>query len=74
MQPAELDEFTRREQNILKNEIFADYNFRFPSDRWRAYFADKAWYEPKHQNVSDSLNLIERFNIKRIIRYQRNDS
>ena len=74
VQPAELDEFTRREQNILKNEIFADYNFRFPSDRWRAYFADKAWYEPKHQNVSDSLNLIERFNIKRIIRYQRNDS
>jgi hypothetical protein len=74
VQPAELDEFTRREQNILKNEVFADYNFRFPSKRWREYFTDKPWYQPKYQDVSDSLNLIERFNIKRIIRYQRNDS
>ena len=74
VQPAELDEFTTRELNILKNEIFADYQFRFPSERWREYFKQKAWYEPRYDNVTDSLNIIERFNIKRVIRFQRNDS
>lgn len=74
VQPHELDEFTTRELNILKNEIFADYQFRFPSERWKAYFSKKDWYKPRYDNVNDSLNLLERFNIKRIIRFQRNDS
>lgn len=73
VQPQEMDEFSTRELNILRNEIFADYNFRFPSDRWLDYFSKKSWYEPKHENVNDSLNLIERFNIKRIIRFQRRE-
>ncbi len=74
VQPHELDEFTTRELNILKNEIFADYQFRFPSERWKEYFSKKGWYQPKYDNVNDSLNPLERFNIKRIIRFQRNDS
>lgn len=74
VQPHELDEFTTRELNILKNEIFADYQFRFPSDRWREYFNKKDWYQPKYDNVNDSLNILERFNIKRIIRFQRNEN
>lgn len=74
VQPQELDEFTTRELNILKNEIFADYQFRFPSERWKEYFSKKEWYEPRYDNVNDSLNVLERFNIKRIIRFQRNDS
>ena len=71
VQPFELEEFTTRELNILKNEIFADYGFKFHADRWREYFGKKEWYEPTSSNVNDKLNVIELYNIKRIIKFQR---
>ncbi len=71
VQPDELDEYSWREQTIMKNEIFADYGYKFEIDQWREYFSNKDWYEPTREKVHDSLNTIERLNLKRIVKYQR---
>ena len=51
----------------MRNEIFADYGYRFKSDEWLSYFATKDWYKPRYDDVTHLLTDIDKANIKVIL-------
>jgi len=53
--------------DIMRNEIFAEYGYRFQSEKWQHYFAQFEWYRPRFDNVDHLLTEIERHNILRIL-------
>jgi len=53
--------------DIMRNEIFAEYGYRFKSEKWQEYFGQKTWYEPKYDDVNDQLTEIDKANIKTIL-------
>jgi len=56
-----------RDLDIMRNEIFADYGYKFKSPVWADYFNQKSWYKPNTNNVSDLLTEIDRYNIQYIL-------
>lgn len=54
--------------DIMRNEIFADYGYIFKTEKWKDYFCRKIWYTPKYKDVTDRLTIIERINIKNILK------
>lgn len=68
---ATLADATSRELQMMRNEIYADYGYKFPVDRWKEYFSEKGWYEPKYDRVFDKMNLVEQMNVKRIVKFER---
>ena len=51
----------------MRNEIFAEYGYRFKTEKWRKYFSKKDWYNPRSDNVDSQLTEIEKENIKLIL-------
>jgi len=48
----------------MKNEIFADYHYKFKDSVWNQVFAESiANYEAKNESVDDSLTEIDKYNI-----------
>jgi hypothetical protein len=48
----------------MKNEIFADYHYKFKDSVWNEVFAESiANYEAKNESVDDSLTEIDKYNI-----------
>lgn len=67
-----LNHITPEMLRYMKNEIFADYRYKFKDKRWRDIFAnmennsyDEQTHEPKpgNENVNDSLTVIDKYNI-----------
>ena len=50
---------------FMKNEIYADYHYKFKDSVWTSIFAEIAGGEYKgiHPNVDDSLTTIDKYNI-----------
>lgn len=61
------DHLTIEELDIMRNEIFADYGYKFKTEKWQQYFGTKTWYTPKYDDVNDLLSEIEKANIKTIL-------
>jgi len=55
--------FTLEDLDIMRNEIFASYGYRFKGEKWQDYFGKKKWYRPRFDNVDDQLTEIDRHNI-----------
>lgn len=53
-----------KELRIKRNEIFAQYGYKFSSEDLSAYFSSKDWYEPKYDNVDSFLTQLDKENIK----------
>lgn len=48
----------------MKNEIFADYNYKFKDTLWTNLFQERMQnYKPENTNVDDSLSEIDKYNI-----------
>ncbi len=62
------DHLSIEDLDIMRNEIFADYGYKFKSEKWQKYFAGKEWYFPKHDNVDRFLSDLEKENIKTILK------
>jgi hypothetical protein len=63
---------TKDELQLMRNEIFARYGLRFiKGGKMNAYFSKQDWYRPQLDNVTDLLNLIERRNIEKILRFEK---
>ncbi|MFN0048057.1 MAG: YARHG domain-containing protein [Cytophagales bacterium] len=56
--------------DIMRNEIYADYGYKFKNAKWAQYFAATTWYRPLFDNVDDKLSEIDQYNIKFIKDYQ----
>lgn len=53
--------------DIMRNEIFADYGYKFKSEKWQEYFSLKPWYKPLYDDVNDKLTEIDKANVKVIL-------
>ncbi|WP_458627070.1 YARHG domain-containing protein [Winogradskyella sp. PC D3.3] len=60
----DLKKLTQWELNIMKNEIYARYGYKFTKNsKMDNYFRTKDWYRPEHNDVTNFLNEIEIYNI-----------
>ncbi|MEL6824213.1 MAG: YARHG domain-containing protein, partial [Calditrichota bacterium] len=57
--------------DLMRNEIFADYGYRFKSEKWQNYFAKKPWYKPRYDDVNDQLTEIDKANIQFILKIKK---
>jgi hypothetical protein len=48
---------------LMRNEIFADYGYKFKNEKWKKYFEAKTWYKAKYDNVEQFLTPIDKHNI-----------
>ncbi|WP_436516107.1 YARHG domain-containing protein [Ekhidna sp. To15] len=51
------------ELRIKRNEIFAQYGYKFKSEELSTYFSSKEWYQPKYDNVDSFLTELDKQNI-----------
>lgn len=54
--------------DIMRNEIFAEYGYRFKSDKWKNYFSKKSWYNPNYDNVDEFLTPLDKTNLEVILK------
>lgn len=62
------DHLTIEDLDIMRNEIFAEYGYKFKSEKWQQYFGKKKWYKPQYENVDNQLTDIDKENIKTILK------
>jgi len=63
----ELIDIPKKALKIMRNEIFARYEYNFISGgEMDIYFQSQDWYSGQHDDVSDFLTSLERENIKLI--------
>ncbi len=53
--------------DIMRNEIFADYGYKFKSEEWNEFFSQFKWYKPTLDNVDSLLTDIDKHNIEVIL-------
>lgn len=73
---SDLDQFTRGEVTLIRNEIYARYGYSFRSENIRSYFESRSWYyaDPSVNSSTFSesmLNDYERTNLETILSYER---
>lgn len=54
---------TVEDMEVMKNEIYADYGFKFKTPKWQEYFKKKEWYKPVFASVESLLTEIDKHNI-----------
>ena len=64
IEPALLRYFTSLELRLLRNMIFAKYNYRFTSQDLRDYFSQFSWYTGGKRYVQNSMSAIDWQNIR----------
>lgn len=62
----ELERLDKDSLMILRNAIFAKYNYNFTSKYIKDHFLQFKWYTPKYNNVEKFLTEIDKKNIKKI--------
>lgn len=65
---AELEKLSKSDLSLMRNEIFADHGYIFKSKKWQTYFIKQTWYNPRYENVNDSLTMFEKINIQTILK------
>ncbi|TKG91507.1 YARHG domain-containing protein [Puteibacter caeruleilacunae] len=68
----ELQQNSKSQLDIMRNEIFAAHGYIFKKEKWRNFFSKKEWYKPRYNNVTDKLTTIERINIQTILKVSSN--
>ena len=64
------EHLTPEDLDVMRNEIFASYGYKFKTEKWASFFAKYKWYEGKYDNVDDMLSPIEKDNVKFILEYK----
>ena len=70
-EPFYLKKYSKSDLRIMRNEIFADYGYKFKSRDLREHFAKQNWYVPRQLDVTDSLTEIEKRNIQTILKLEK---
>lgn len=58
---------TIKDLDIMRNEIYASYGYKFQNEKWQEYFGDQKWYRPQFDDVEDKLTAIDKHNIDLIL-------
>lgn len=67
----DLGDLTAEELRLMRNEILARHGYRFSDPDLAAYFGAQPWYRPTSDDVGDKLTAVERRNIERIRRAEK---
>lgn len=72
----DLDNFTRKEIMLMRNELYARYGCRFQDEEIRTYFESQSWYEPNPDLLAvdfkrEWFNEYETANLDTILNYER---
>jgi hypothetical protein len=63
----ELSELDKETLQIMRNEVYARYGYRFQDGgKMEQYFIKQNWYRPQHDDVTDFLTQVELDNIELI--------
>ncbi|WP_338393367.1 YARHG domain-containing protein [Fulvitalea axinellae] len=62
----ELRLYSKEELQIMRNEIFARYDYDFKTEKMQEYFDRMGWHVPNYSNVNDLLTELEIRNINLI--------
>ncbi len=62
----DLRDLTAEELRLMRNEILARHGYRFSDPELAAHFGAQPWYRPTDGNAEDRLTAVERRNIERI--------
>ena len=66
----DLAKYSSEELRLMRNEIFARYDYIFKSQDLREYFGPKDWYMPNNKNIDSYLTEIEKKNIELILKLE----
>ncbi len=61
------DHLSIEELDIMRNEIFADYGYKFKTEKWQKYFKKRSWYKPLYDDVNPLLSEIDKANVRTIL-------
>jgi hypothetical protein len=61
------DHLSIEDLDIMRNEIFAEYGYKFKTEKWQKHFMEQPWYNPKYDDVNDRLTEIDKANVKLIL-------
>lgn len=67
----ELTTISNSDLSIMRNEIFADYGYKFKTSKWKDYFSQFDWYSGTKDDVLGLLNPIEKVNIQNILKIEK---
>ena len=61
------DHLSIEDLDIMRNEIFAEYGYKFKTEKWQKYFSAQPWYNPRYDDVNDLLTEIDKANVELIL-------
>lgn len=61
------DHLSIEDLDIMRNEIFAEYGYKFKSEKWQKYFSKQSWYIPRYDDVNDLLTEMDKANVQFIL-------
>lgn len=67
LEKSEITSYSKQDLRLMRNEIFADYGYKFKSEDLRNYFNKFSWYQGKFEDVTSELSEIEKLNIQLIL-------
>jgi hypothetical protein len=66
----DIQQLSKIELKIMRNEIFARHGYTFKTSDMQQYFGKQNWYSPQFNDVNNKLSEIEKENIKLIMKYE----
>lgn len=73
LKESDLQGKTKKELELMRNEIYARHGYRFKRDDLFNHFSQFSWYNPQTSDMSTAyslMNRIEKYNIEFIKRYE----
>lgn len=68
---SELSNYTSEQCRSIINEIYASYGFIFRNEELIIKYHKQPWYKAKHANIDHLLSDVEKLNIKKLIKTER---
>ncbi len=68
---ADVENFTKHDITIMRNEIYARHGYCFKNKEMRAYFDQESWYMPMNIDIRDQLSPTEKSNDELLKRYEK---
>ncbi len=60
------EHLTTDDLDLMVNEIYAEYGFKFKTEKWQTYFSKFSWYKPEFDNVDAKVSALDKKNIETI--------
>lgn len=67
---SQLENLTKEEVALLRNEIYARHGYVFNLEEYKNYFSSKSWYVPNENFDESMFNPIEKANKDLIVEYE----